>query len=50
LAEALLAIVTVVAVTTVVLSVREGIYLPRAFMLVVLMLGGNHSLLDLESR
>jgi len=50
LAKALLAIVTVVAVTTVVLSVREGIYLPRAFMLVVLMLGGNHSLLDLESR
>jgi Trk K+ transport system NAD-binding subunit len=48
--KALVAIAAVVAVTTALLSVREGIYLPRAFMLVVLMLGGNHSLLDLESR
>ena len=50
LAKALLAIVTIVAVTTVVLSVREDIFLPRAFMLTVLMLGGNHSLLDLQAR
>ena len=48
--KAVIAIATIVTVTTVVLSVREGIYLPRAFMLVVLMLGGNHSLLELESR
>ena len=42
-----MAIVLVVAVATTMLAVREDIYLPRAFMIVVLMLGGNHSLLDL---
>lgn len=48
--KAVVAIAAVVVATTAVLSVREGIFPPRAFMLVVLMLGGNHSLLDLESR
>ncbi|MEA2001386.1 MAG: NAD(P)-binding protein [Actinomycetota bacterium] len=50
LIKAVVAIGVVIAVTTAALSLREGIFLPRAFMLVVLMLGGNHSLLDLESR
>ncbi len=50
LIKAIVAIGAVVAVATATLSLREGIFLPRAFMLVVLMLGGNHSLLDLESR
>ncbi len=45
-----MALVAIVAVATVVLSVRENIYPPRALMLVVLMVGGNHSLLDLPSR
>ncbi len=50
LLKAVVAIVLIVAVATVMLALREGIYLPRAFMLVVLMLGGNHSLLDLPAR
>jgi voltage-gated potassium channel Kch len=50
LMKAVVAIAAVVVATTAFLSWREGIFPPRAFMLVVLMLGGNHSLLDLESR
>jgi voltage-gated potassium channel Kch len=50
LLKAVVAIVLIVAVATVMLSLREGINPPRAFMLVVLMLGGNHSLLDLPTR
>lgn len=49
LLKAVVAIVLVVAVATTMLAVREDIYLPRAFMIVVLMLGGNHSLLDLPA-
>lgn len=49
LMKAVVAIATVMAAATVFLSLREGIFAPRAFMLVVLMLGGNHSLLDLDS-
>ena len=49
LVKAVLAIAVVVGVATVVLSSREDIFLPRAFMLVALMLGGNTALLDLSS-
>jgi voltage-gated potassium channel Kch len=48
--KAVVVIVLIVGVATVMLSARENIYLPRAFMLVVLMLGGNHSLLELPAR
>ncbi|MEN8112740.1 MAG: hypothetical protein ABFS21_00005, partial [Actinomycetota bacterium] len=49
LVKAVVAIAVVVAVATAALSLREGIFPPRAFMLVVLMIGGNHSMLDLEA-
>lgn len=44
-----MAITVVVAVATVVLSLREDIFLPRALMLVVMMIGGNNSMLDLAA-
>jgi Trk K+ transport system NAD-binding subunit len=47
--KALVAISIIVAVATVTLALREDIFIPRAFMLVVLMVGGNTSLLDLAS-
>ncbi len=47
--KAVLALVVVVAVATAWLSIREGIFAPRAFMLVILMLGGNNTLLDLST-
>lgn len=47
--KAVVAITVIVVVATVVLSVREHIFLPRAFMLVVLMLGGSTAMLDLVS-
>ena len=49
LMKAVVAIAIVVALATAALSLREGIYPPRALMLVVLMIGGNHSMLDLET-
>ncbi len=48
--KAVVAIAIVVIIATSLLWWREGIYLPRAFMLVVMMLGGNNSLLELDSR
>lgn len=50
LVKAVVALVLIVAVATAMLAMRENVFLPRAFMLVVLMLGGNHSLLDLPTR
>jgi voltage-gated potassium channel Kch len=47
LTRAVIAIAVVVAFATVALSLREGIFMPRAFMLVVLMLGGNNSMQEL---
>ncbi len=47
---AVVAVAVVVVAAAVTLSVREGIFLPRAFMLVVLMLGGNNTMLELASR
>ncbi len=46
----MLAIAVIVIVTTVAISVREGIYPPRAFMIVLLMLGGNNTMFELASR
>ena len=48
LVKAVVAIATVVIVATTLLSWIERIDMPRAFMLVVRMLGGNNSLLDLD--
>lgn len=48
LLKAVAALVVIVVVATVLLAVREGIFLPRAFMLVVLMFGGSRELLDLS--
>ncbi len=48
--KAVIAITVVVAVATVALSLREDIFMPRAFMLVVLLLGGNSSMMELASR
>lgn len=39
----------IVTAATVWLSIRESIFAPRAFMLVILMLGGNNTLLDLAT-
>ncbi len=50
LVKALLVIVAIVVVTTAAISWREGIFPPRALMLVLLMLGGNNSMFDLASR
>jgi voltage-gated potassium channel Kch len=50
LLKAVLVIVAVVVVATIVISWREGLYPPRAFMLVLLMVGGNNSMFDLASR
>ncbi len=47
--KAVIAIVIIVGVATAWLSIREGIFAPRAFMLVMLMLGGNNTLLDLST-
>lgn len=49
LVKAVVAIVIVVAGATAWLAIREGIFAPRAFMLVILMLGGNNTLLDLST-
>lgn len=49
LIKAIAAIAVIVGVATVMLSLREDIFLPRAFMLVVLMIGGNNTLLELAS-
>ncbi|RLE13846.1 MAG: hypothetical protein DRJ28_06700 [Actinobacteria bacterium] len=50
LVKAVLLIATIVVVTTAMISLREGLYPPRALMLVLLMLGGNNSMFDLASR
>ena len=50
LVKALLVIVVVIATATVMLAARENIFPPRALMIVILALGGNNSLLELESR
>ncbi len=50
LMKAVIAIAIVVLIATIVISVREGIYAPRAFMLVLLMVGGNNTMFDLASR
>ena len=47
--KAVVAIAVLVGVAAGVLSVREHIFLPRAFMLVLMMLGGSTALLDLVS-
>lgn len=47
--KAVVAIVIIVGAATVWLSITEGIFVPRAFMLVMLMLGGNNTLLDLSA-
>ncbi|MCP3974117.1 MAG: hypothetical protein GY720_06460 [bacterium] len=47
--KAVIAIVIIVGIATAWLSIREGIFAPRAFMLVMLMLGGNNTLLDLST-
>ena len=49
LTRAVIAIAVVVVFASVVLSLREGIFMPRAFMLVVLMLGGNNSMQELAA-
>ncbi len=50
LLKAVLVIALVLIVSTVMLSIREGIFPSRALMIVVLALGGNNSLLDLQAR
>ncbi len=50
LLKALLAIALVLVVATVMLAVREQIFPVRALMIVILALGGNNSLLDLQTR
>lgn len=50
LLKALLAFALVLVGATVMLSVREGIFPARALMMVILALGGNNSLLDLQTR
>ena len=50
LLKALIAIALVVAVATVMLAVRVEVFPTRALMIVILALGGNNSLLDLQAR
>ena len=50
LLKALFVIAFVLVVATVMMSVREGLFPARALMIVVLALGGNNSLLDLQTR
>jgi voltage-gated potassium channel Kch len=50
LVKALLVIVAVIAVATAMLVIREDVFLPRALMIVILTLGGNNTLLELQSR
>ncbi len=47
--RSVIGLVLVVAVAAVWLALRENIFLPRALMLVFLMLGGNNTLLDLST-
>ncbi|MEN8238247.1 MAG: NAD(P)-binding protein [Actinomycetota bacterium] len=49
LIKAVVAIAVVVGLATVALSLREDILLPQAFLLVILMLGSNTSMLDLAA-
>lgn len=50
LLKALLVIAAVITVATVMLATRENLLPPRALMIVILALGGNNSLLELQSR
>lgn len=50
LVKAVLVIVAILVATTIAISLREDLYPPRAFMLVLLMVGGNNSMFDLASR